>query len=59
MHLRRTVSILTAAVALAGGVGACGDEDVDRGVDKAKNKASEAGKDAEKAGKDIKKEVED
>ena len=63
MQLRRTVSIVIAALAMAGGVAACGEEDVDRGVDKATDEASQVGKEAKdeagEVGKDVEKEVQD
>ena len=49
-HARRAIPALAAAFAL--GVAACGEEDVERGVDQGAKEAEEAGRDAEKVGKD-------
>jgi hypothetical protein len=59
-HLRAARRALPGlAVALALGVAACGEEDVERGVDQGTKQAEEAGRDAEKAGKDAARDAED
>ena len=47
---RRAIPALATALAL--GVAACGQEDVERGVDQGAKEAEEAGRDAGKAGED-------
>jgi hypothetical protein len=56
-HARLTLSSLVAALAL--GLAACGDEDVERNVDEGAQEVKEAGKDAKKAGEDAAQEVEE
>jgi hypothetical protein len=55
-RLRRIVPALAAALAL--GLAACGDDDVERGVEEGAKETKEAGRDAKKAGKDAAREVE-
>ncbi len=54
---RRSIPVLAAALAL--GVAACGEDDVERGVDQGAKEAEEAGRDAEKAGEDAVNEAEE
>ena len=54
---RRAAPGLIVAVAI--GASACGEDDVERGVDKGAKQAEEAARDAEKAGKDAAGKAED
>ena len=59
MRMRRNVSMLATAIALAGaGLAGCGEEDIDKGVDRATDKGSQIGKEAQDEGGEIKRDVE-
>jgi hypothetical protein len=54
--MRRTLALLLAALSLGGAV-ACGEEDVQQGVEDAAQEAKEAGRDVQKAGEDAAQEA--
>ena len=54
----RTVAALLALAFAASPAAGCGEEDVDRGVDKATDGVSEAGREAEDEGGEVKRDVE-
>jgi hypothetical protein len=54
-RLRLMAPVLAAAAAL--GLGACDDEEVERGVDEGAKEAREAGRDAKEAGEDAAREA--
>jgi hypothetical protein len=56
-HVRRTIPAIAAALAL--GLAACGDDDVERNVEEGAKEAREAGRDAKKAGEDAAREAEE
>jgi hypothetical protein len=60
MTLQKRARVVTTvlACAIALGLAACGEGDVERGVEEGAKEAREAGRDAEKAGKDAAKEAE-
>ena len=58
MFSRASRLATTVVVALTLGVGACGEDDVERGVEEGAKEAREAGRDAKQAGKDAAGEVE-
>ena len=60
MTLERRTRVLTAALAssLALGLGACGDEDVERNIDEGAQEVKVAGRDAKNAGEDAANEAE-
>ena len=55
-RLRRAVPVLATAAAL--GLAACGENDVERGVEEGAKDAEEAGRDAGKAGEEAAKDAE-
>ena len=59
MGMRRRAVTAVLALALAGVPAACGEEDMDRGVDKATDEAGEAKKDVEKGAKTAGRELKD
>lgn len=54
-QVRRTIPAVAAALAL--GLAACGDDDVERNVEEGAKEAREAGRDAKKAGEDAAREA--
>ena len=60
MTLQKRARVVTTVLAssIVLGLAACGEDDVERGVEEGAKEAREAGRDAEKAGKDAAKEAE-
>jgi hypothetical protein len=55
-HARRAIAALAAALAL--GIAACDDEDVERGVEEGATESEQAGRDAKEAGEEAAREAE-